>query len=88
MFDPFGGGVSAEQLKHVHLEGCISTTAIMMLLVEKGIATEEEFCKMRLRAQPIVEQEMQRKQDELQKQFEEDNPELAKWGKLLRGQQE
>lgn len=85
MFDPFS--VSHEYVDHVHLESCINSSAVLFLLIEKGIATEEEFLKMRLKVQPMVEQTFQKKREEQQKQFEEDHPSAGLFKKMFGGEE-
>ncbi len=86
MFDPFGG-TSREHVEFVNLEHCINFAALLQILIEKGITTEQGFIDARLRVQPMVEQIMQGKIEEARKQFEEDNPGAAIFFKLMGGQE-
>ncbi len=82
MFDLFG--VSSESLDKSNKEHIINVIALLLLLVEKGIITDDEFCKMRIRAISVVDQIWQKQVEEKRKQLKEENPSLDSFfGKIF-----
>lgn len=87
MFGDLFGGASHEHIEFVNLEHCINFAALLQILIDKGIATEQDFIDARVRVQPMVDRIMQQKKDEARKQFEEDNPGVAKFNRMIGGEE-
>lgn len=54
MFDLFAP--TRSEIRKSHLEFCTTNLAIVMLLVEKGVCTEDEYIAMRIKATHYIEQ--------------------------------
>lgn len=76
-FSELRGNSNTDAINAALLDVATSLTTLMAILVLKGIATQEEILDTKLRLTPIVEQEFQKKKDEAQKQWREDNPQQA-----------
>lgn len=67
-------GVMAHDLNDSNKAHVINNMAVALLLIEKGIITDDELDKARQKATHIIDQIWTAKQDEAAKNFEEEHP--------------
>lgn len=81
MTDPLGLfgllGPTAAELNESNQSHATAYGALIILLIDKGVFTHEEYDRAYIRAQHIISQEFARKRDEAEAQFEQDSPNLA-----------
>lgn len=78
MFDSLFGGVSSEDINRSNQAHAINAIAIMIVMVDKGLVTDEELMAARVKATQYVDQEWARKREESEKEFDEKHPGLRK----------
>lgn len=72
MLEMFGPTQRAIQDSHVH--HAINYVALVMLLVENGVITEEELDRMRPKATNIVDQLLAKQKAEVEAEFDKEYP--------------
>ncbi len=83
MFDLFGG-VTAEHVNQSNQAHAVNHLTLLLLLVEKGIVTNEEVEVARAKAVQFVDQEWAKKRDEQEQEFDKQYPNIRKmFGQVL-----
>ncbi len=82
MFDDLSG-VTPSQVNEVNKAHVINNMAIALLLIEKGIITDDELDKARNQATHIIDQIWTANQDQARKEFEEEHPGMHDFFKLV-----
>lgn len=84
MFGDLFGGVTVECLNQSNQAHAINYLTLAIILIEKGIISEDEIEKTRVQATHLVEQEWARKREDADKEFDEKHPGLRqKFAKVL-----
>jgi hypothetical protein len=72
MFDLFG--ISVSEIDEKNKTHAINYMALFLLLEEKGIITNDEYIKARIKTTSLLDQVWQKIVDENKKKFEEEYP--------------
>ncbi len=67
-------GVTPSQVDESNKAHVINNMAIVLLLIEKGIITNDELDKARTKATHIIDQVWAAKQEQARKEFDEEHP--------------
>ena len=86
VFTMFGDifGVTASEVNQSNQAHAVNYLTLTLLLIEKGIITDDEIERARTQATHFVEQEWARKKEEAAKDFDEQHPGVRKmFGSVL-----
>lgn len=82
MFDLFG--VTPSQVNEALKVHSVNYATVILLLVEKGIVSDEEVVRARIQATHAVDQILAQKQEEVDAEFDEQHPGVRKlFGRIL-----
>ena len=74
--DIFGFGPSIEQFQESHIHHATEHLALVLVLVKKGIVTDDELEAARAQATHIIDQIAAQKKQEALEEFDKENPGL------------
>lgn len=78
-------GVTSKQLQEAHAATATQILALGLLLIEKGIITDDEFSRAHTQATHIVDQIVAQKQEEADDEFDKAHPGVRKMFGLFTG---
>lgn len=85
MSDQYEGDVR-EIIDKSNIEHSTSILALITVLIDKGVFTEDEFVRQRVRSGANIDQIWQQKRDQQFKDLEDTDPKMAKILKFLMGE--
>ena len=83
MFDDVVTSFNLEKVAEAQREQAANFLALALILMEKGIITNEEYRKARVRATSIIDQAAAEKTVQCKKEFAERNPTIQKFMDLF-----
>lgn len=77
-------GPSIQQFQDSHVHHATNYLALALLLIEKGIITDDDLDRARTQATHIIDQVVAQKQEEAQKEFDAEHPGVREmFGKIF-----